>query len=261
VDADPARLAQAIANLLTNAAKYTERAGHVTITAARDGAAVRFAVRDNGIGIPADMLPRIFDLFVQERQALDRSQGGLGLGLTIVRNIMALHGGTATATSGGPGRGSEFVLRLPAAAARAIPPAGARETTAPLSTSPMNGLPVLIVDDNEDAAMMLAESLSMKGCRVRVAADGPAALLAVADFRPDVALLDIGLPGMDGYELAAHLRDDARLSDLRIVAVTGYGQRADRERAAAAGFAAHLVKPVDIEHLDQVLRGMLAQND
>jgi CheY-like chemotaxis protein len=132
---------------------------------------------------------------------------------------------------------------------------------ATLPDSPMNGLPVLIVDDNEDAAMMLAESLSMKGYRVRVATDGPAALLAVADFQPAAALLDIGLPGMDGYELAAHLRADDRLPGLCIVAVTGYGQRADRERAVAAGFAAHLVKPVDIEHLDLVLRGMLAAND
>ena len=257
VHADASRLAQALANLLTNAAKYTEPTGHIAITARREGPDVTIVVRDDGIGIEPHMLPRIFDLFVQERQALDRSQGGLGLGLAIVRSIMSLHGGSVTAASDGTGKGSEFVLKLPLAVAdsRVVDaPGGAHP---PLET-PGTGIEVLIVDDNEDASALLAEALELKGHRVQLAADGIAALQLLSSYAPDVALLDIGLPGMDGFELAARLRNDPRLSDLRLVAVTGYGQRADVSRTRDAGFDAHLVKPVDTNELDKVLRELTA---
>jgi len=259
VDADPSRLAQAIANLLTNAAKYTERTGKIVIRASRSGDDVCIAVRDDGIGIEAAMLPRIFDMFVQERQALDRSQGGLGLGLTIVQSIIALHGGSASASSAGPGKGSEFVLRMPVAADAGGAPASAGPKTR-MRSSTLSGSDILIVDDNDDAAALLAEALEMKGHRVRIAPDGPSALALLAESTPAIALLDIGLPGMDGYELAARIRDDRALSRLRLIALTGYGQPSDRQRTAAAGFDAHLVKPTDVDELDRVLRSWSARS-
>ena len=258
VDADPSRLAQAIANLLTNAAKYSERTGRITIRAYRTGDDVSIAVRDDGIGIEPAMLPRIFDMFVQERQALDRSQGGLGLGLTIVQSILSLHGGSASATSAGPGKGSEFVLRMPAAVETpaGVPGPGARPRALAAATG---GTDVLIVDDNDDAGALMAEALEQKGHRVRIAADGPSALKLLAEVVPAVALLDIGLPGMDGYELAAHIRADSKLSRLRLLALTGYGQPSDRQRTADAGFDGHMVKPVDVDELDRVLRSLVGR--
>jgi signal transduction histidine kinase len=250
VHADAARLAQAIANLLTNAAKYSEPGTTIRILARREGGDVVVAVTDEGIGIDAALLPRVFDLFVQGGQTSARSQGGLGLGLAIVRNIMELHGGSATASSAGLGEGSEFVLRLPAlvdASAAGASPDPAR------AASGLRRLDVLIVDDNADAVEMLSTYLQMRGHRVRTAADGPAALAAVTAATPDVALLDIGLPVMDGYELAARIRRDARAAATRLVAVTGYGQAEDKRRADAAGFDDHLVKPVDIGDLERVL--------
>jgi CheY-like chemotaxis protein len=204
-------------------------------------------VRDTGIGIAPDMLPRVFELFVQERQAIDRSQGGLGLGLAIVRTLIALHGGTVEARSDGPGHGAEFIVRLPRAGTELVvsrQPEGAGR--GPLDR-PAHVRRVLIVDDNEDAAAMLAEALATYGHVIATAADGPAALTAAAEFQPDVALLDIGLPVMDGYELARRMREHPALQRVRLVAVTGYGQEQDRQRSSAAGFAAHLVKPVDID--------------
>jgi signal transduction histidine kinase len=242
--ADAARLAQAVSNLLTNAAKYTESGGRIEVRATAVGDDVELCVRDTGIGIDAEMLPRVFELFAQERQALDRSQGGLGLGLAIVRSIVALHGGSAEARSEGRGRGSEITLRLPRAdgaaavvreAARAQAPALRRVTR------------VMIVDDNEDAAALLAAGLGAVGYTVETAHDGPSALAIIARYQPDVAVLDIGLPVMDGYELARHLRE--RLPALRLIAVTGYGQKADRDRSSAAGFDRHLVKPVGLERV------------
>jgi len=250
---DPARMSQAIANLLTNAAKYSEPEGRIQVRAAREGDELVIAVRDGGIGIQREMLPHIFELFVQERQALDRSHGGLGLGLTIVRNIVNLHGGSVAAFSEGIGRGSEFVLRLPPAAVAASP--GAAVALSP-AVRPAGGSRLLVVDDNEDAARMLSASLTLKGHDVRIALDGPAALALVQEFRPDVGLLDIGLPAMDGYELASKLRVLPGLADLGLIAVTGYGQQGDRSRAAAAGFVAHLVKPVDIDKLDTIVRSI-----
>ncbi|HEX7843783.1 MAG TPA: ATP-binding protein, partial [Kofleriaceae bacterium] len=252
VSADPARFAQVVANLLTNAAKYTEPGGRITITAARSGSDVELAVRDTGIGIAPEMLPRVFDLFVQERQALDRSHGGLGLGLSIVKSLVELHGGTVRAESAGRGQGTTMTVRLPSRApvAVALPlAAGPAHRTA----SATGGSTVLVVDDNHDAAEMLAAFLREMGHATRVAHDGVEALQLVEQFEPDLALLDIGLPVMDGYELAARLRRRFPARSLRLVAVTGYGQESDRKRVLEAGFDGHLVKPVDVTHLQRLM--------
>jgi len=253
-EGDAVRMAQVVANLLNNAAKYTEPHGHITIQGALEGEQAVLRVMDTGIGLSADMLPRVFDLFVQEPQALDRAQGGLGLGLAIVRVLVELHGGTAEAHSEGHGRGSEFVIRLPAAEsgepqAVANAPLEAEAVTRP------DALRVLIVDDNADAAELLAMNIQIMGHNAEVANDGPSGLKIAARFRPDVALLDIGLPVMDGYELARHLRELPGLSSVRLIAVTGYSQEADRQEAEAAGFEQFLVKPVQLEELQDALGG------
>jgi CheY-like chemotaxis protein len=237
------------ANLLTNAAKYTPRGGDIAIDVERSGAAACVRVRDTGIGIRAEMLPRVFDLFAQERQALDRSEGGLGLGLSIVKSLVELHGGKVEARSGGRGLGSEFSVHLPLSqqADAALP------TPQPVQQAPRGSLRVLVVDDNEDAAGLLAKALTRLGQVVRVAHDGPSALKAVETFTPDLALLDIGLPAMDGYELARRLRTLPALAGVRLVAVTGYGQVRDREAAEQAGFHEHVVKPVNLAMLEGVL--------
>jgi signal transduction histidine kinase len=250
VSADPARLAQVISNLLTNAAKYTPPGGQIRVAAALDSGDVVLRVRDTGIGIEAAMLPRIFDLFTQDRQAIDRAQGGLGLGLAIVRSLLALHGGSVTAHSEGHGRGSEFIVRLP----RLSMAPGATRADAPHVSPPASsGLRVLVVDDNEDAALMLSEALAQAGHQTEIAHDGPEALQVGARFRPHVALLDIGLPVMDGFELARQIRSHGGLARTKLVAVTGYGQEHDRRRTQAAGFDAHLVKPVDIHQVTELI--------
>jgi PAS domain S-box-containing protein len=244
VDGDEVRLAQVIANLLTNAAKFTERGGRIAIVAERSGGDVLVRVRDNGAGIAPELLPRVFDLFTQGQRTLDRSRGGLGIGLTLVRNLVEAHGGSVSAQSEGLGKGSEFVVRLPAPttpAAEATP-----EPDPPRARAAHRARRVLVVDDNEDAAGMLAELLEAVGHDVRVAHDGPEALSVAPGFEPDVALLDIGLPIMDGYELAARLRAQGAT---RLMAVTGYGQRHDRQRSRDAGFERHFVKPVDSNEL------------
>ena len=250
ISGDPARLSQVLANLLANAAKYTPAGGSVTVSAAREGAEVVLRVRDTGVGIPAELLPHVFDLFVQNRQTLERSQGGLGLGLSIVRSLVAAHGGAVTAESGGAGRGSTFTVRLPAA--EGAPPQP-RIADAVRAARAQRATKVLVVDDNEDAAEVLSQTLQHLGYTVRAAHDGPSALAALAFFQPDVALLDIGLPVMDGYELARRLRDLPELAGLRLVAITGYGQESDRERAQLAGFDEHLTKPVSLDQLAAVL--------
>ncbi len=252
VRGDATRLAQVVSNLLTNAAKYTPAGGRISVTAAADGEAVVLRVRDNGIGISPEVLGHIFDLFVQARQELDRAHGGLGLGLTIVRNLVQLHGGTVSAQSEGIGKGSEFVVRLPLAAhVRAS--AGGDEGTALMAVSSGNSRRVLVVDDNDDSAAMLAEALRLRGHDVRVAHDGPAALAVSATFHPEVAFLDIGLPVMDGYELAVRMRQVPGLAGVRLLALTGYGLQSDSERARLAGFHQHLVKPLDLRQLDRLL--------
>src|SRR5688572_22150438 len=205
VDGDANRLAQAVANLLNNAAKYTEKPGQITVSAVVDGGEVILRVRDTGMGIAPEMLPRIFDLFVQEGQALDRSQGGLGLGLAIVRSLVHLHGGRVTAHSDGQGFGAEFVVHLPHVAADVA--ADPLESDASTATAPAAAaMRVLVVDDNEDGAAMLGELLRMHGYEVRTAHDGPSALELAEAFTPDLALLDIGLPVMDGCEVARRFR-------------------------------------------------------
>jgi PAS domain S-box-containing protein len=251
-DGDPGRLAQVFANLLTNAAKYTEPDGEIHVRGYADGDEVVLTVRDNGIGIDGEILPKIFDLFVQERQSLARSQGGLGLGLAIARGLVELHGGTIAAASAGKDRGAEFSVRLRRAAPeRAGAPAPGRPVSAPGRTD-YEGR-VLVVDDNRDAANLLCEVMQALGYETRAAYDGPSALTAAQAFAPDVALIDLGLPVMDGYELAHRITDDPRLRHIKLVAVTGYGQRRDREASKQAGFAAHLVKPVDTEQLRDVV--------
>jgi PAS domain S-box-containing protein len=244
VQGDPVRLAQVLANVLNNAAKYTQDGGHIEIRGERDGDAVVLTVRDDGMGIAREMLPRVFDLFAQETQALDRSQGGLGLGLAIVRSLVSLHGGTVSAHSEGLGKGSLFTIRLPALTE--APQTSARSPRLMPGAATEDALLVLVVDDNADALELLAETLEVVGYRTLRATDGPAALALVAKARPAIALLDIGLPAMDGYELARRLHATPGLEQLKLIAVTGYGQPSDRERSAAAGFAEHLVKPVSL---------------
>jgi len=248
--ADPARLAQVIANLLTNASKYSDEGRVIALRARREGGHVVTRVRDNGIGIASDMLDRVFDLFEQHPQALDRSAGGLGLGLAIVRSLVHMHGGRVRAVSEGIGHGSEFIVELPLAAAVA-PSAGVVASRSLGPDLPRGGGEhVLIVDDNEDAASLLYVALTALGYRARVATDGPRALEVADEFPAAIGVLDIGLPVMDGYELARHLR--AR-GQIRLVAVTGYGQPSDHERSRAVGFDAHLVKPIELGQLARLL--------
>jgi signal transduction histidine kinase len=252
VEADAVRLAQVVANLLNNAAKYTEPHGTIFVSAAGEDGEMVLRVRDTGIGLSAEMLPRVFDLFVQEHQALDRSQGGLGLGLAIVRSLVELHGGKVEAHSEGHGRGAELVVRLPSGAgAEGALSASPRHPRATVERP--DALRVLVVDDSPDAAELLAESVRIMGHVAQVAHDGPTALRLAAQLHPDVALLDIGLPVMDGYELAARLRALPGLEALRLIAVTGYDQEADRRHTAEAGFEHHLVKPIALDQLDQIL--------
>jgi signal transduction histidine kinase len=244
IDADEGRMAQVLANVVINAAKYTPPGGHIAVTAHHANGQVTIRVRDDGVGIDPKLLSRMFGLFVQGDRAPDRAQGGLGVGLALAQTLVRLHGGTISAASAGPGQGCEMTITLPAAA-------GDPRRTGPLPNvrpaAPRARHRILVVDDNTDAASLLAESLSMVGHETRWTADGPSALRLADEFGPDAAILDVGLPSMDGYELARRLR--ARFPRLPLVAVTGYGQPGDRERASAAGFDAHFVKPVDLARL------------
>jgi signal transduction histidine kinase len=256
VHGDAIRLSQIVSNLLMNAAKYTPSGGNITVGAARVGDEVELFVRDDGIGIAQDILPRVFELFVQAEQELDRPQGGLGIGLSIVKNLVERHGGSVSATSEGLGKGSQFVIRLPTAptlAARCSD--GARAEAAPPATRATGNDPrVLIVDDNEDGAEIMVDAVTSMGYEARLAYDAPAALRVAAEFLPAIAFLDIGLPVMNGYELAARLREIPGLSQIRLIAVTGYGQESDRAKARAAGFHHHLVKPIDLDQIAALLR-------
>ncbi len=249
VNGDVTRLSQVVQNLLTNAAKYTEPGGQIDVETRLVDGWIELAVTDNGIGIPAETLATVFDLFVQGRQSLDRSKGGLGLGLTLVRTLVALHGGNVEARSEGAGRGSQFIVRLPASsvAASASPQPDESRRLSPTAY----GMRALIVDDNRDAAAMLAEAMRSYGYETRVAGDGLSALQIAPAFKPHVVLLDLGLPVIDGYEVAERLRL-AGIPALPI-AVTGYGQEADRARSEANGFVAHFVKPVDLDELHRAL--------
>ncbi len=249
VTADRARLAQVISNLLNNAAKYTGPGGTVSVTAAMEEGMAVLRVSDTGCGMSEELLSRLFGLFEQGPQSLARPDGGLGLGLAIVKSIVTLHGGTVVATSKGVGQGSEFVVRLPLAMARVVPPL-ARPG---LASSIVPRRRVLIVDDNTDAAEMLRLGLEMLGHVVFAVHDGPSALALLAQTAPDFALLDIGLPGMDGYELARRIQTAVGDHAPVLVAVTGYGQEADQHRARASGFSHHLVKPIKLEAIVELI--------
>jgi PAS domain S-box-containing protein len=242
---DPTRLAQVVSNLLTNAARYTDPGGHVRLRARRTGDDITISVADNGKGLAPDMLPRVFQLFFQGHQGMDRAEGGLGIGLALVKNLVELHGGSVEARSEGPGCGSEFIVTLPT---RRPGIDGGEAAPASDAASAEHGLRrILIVDDNADAAELLGMLLRANGHSVLLAHDPLEALRVAEAFQPQVALLDIGLPVMDGYELAAQLRKTA--AACRLIALTGYGQDADRRRSEASGFDGHLVKPVDLDLL------------
>ncbi|MBA3454828.1 MAG: PAS domain S-box protein [Deltaproteobacteria bacterium] len=244
VDGDLARLTQVFTNLVVNAAKYTGRGGHIRVTARTVASNVEIAVADNGIGISADLLPRVFDLFIQGYQTPERAGGGLGLGLTLVNRLVALHGGSVRVESPGAAKGSTFTVTLPVATQpKVIPLASAN-----LANRAAVPRRILIVDDNEDARCLLAELLQSLGHEVNTAIDGVEALTVVQRFSPEVAILDIGLPVMDGYELASRLRAELEATP-RFIALTGYAQDSDRERTSEAGFDVHLVKPVDLSKL------------
>jgi len=244
VEGDDARLTQVFTNLLTNAAKYTPPGGHVVLTLRAAGDLAIVEVRDDGKGIEPDLLPRVFDLFVQGRQDVDRPAGGLGLGLTLVRSLVERHGGQVEAHSPGAGHGSAFTVKLPIVTA---PSRRATTSTTTDSHAARTGKRVLLVDDNDDARLLLADYLGTVGHEVMTAADGVRALELVAELAPELAILDIGLPVMDGYELARRLRELAPAT--KLIAVTGYGQRSDQERTREAGFDRHMVKPVDLRRL------------
>ncbi len=248
VIADPTRLAQVLTNLLTNASTYTPKGGTIEVIARRKSERISIIVRDTGAGIAAAILPNVFDLFVQDRQPLDRSRGGLGLGLAIVKNLVEAHGGTVVARSAGVGLGSELEVEIPAASGAIVAVAAK-----PAPDQPHAGARILVVDDNEDAAELLAEALDRSGYVTRIANDAMHALDAYREFVPAAAILDIGLPVIDGYELARRIRALPRGADVHLIAVTGYGQASDREHAASAGFDRHLVKPVSLA----TIRGLL----
>jgi signal transduction histidine kinase/ActR/RegA family two-component response regulator len=246
VDGDSARLVQCVANLLTNAAKYTDPSGEIRVELRSEQSSAVIAVTDNGVGISKELLPRIFELFVQSERSLDRSEGGLGVGLSVVQRLVEMHDGQVAAASAGPGRGSTFEIRLPTVAA----PKEGRNKSTPASVEPKR---VLVVDDNVDAAASLAAFLQLDGHEAEAVYSAKGALEAIATFRPDVVLLDIGLPEMDGYEVAKRIR--AGGSSVRLVALTGYGQAEDIQRTHSAGFDAHLVKPVDFVALERTISG------
>jgi signal transduction histidine kinase/ActR/RegA family two-component response regulator len=250
--ADEQRLAQVVANLLSNAAKYSDPGARIDVSARRSDGDVVLVVRDTGVGIAPELLPRVFEMFVQGERTMDRSQGGLGLGLSLVRSLVTLHGGTVRAESAGAGQGSTFTVRLPACAeissARApTPPPVARVA----ALAPARR--VLVVDDNRDAAELLAQALAVYGFEVRVAYDGPEGIALAERFVPDVAIVDVGLPVMDGYEVGTRLRELLGARCPVLMALTGYGQPDDRARALAHGFAHHLVKPVDAARVAELV--------
>lgn len=254
LDGDPVRLAQIVANLLANAAKYTEPTGHIWLSVECSGDRAVLRVRDNGIGISPEMLPRVFDLFVQADHPPTKSQGGLGVGLTLVKNLVALHGGTVEAHSPGLGKGCEFVVRLPLMDGKQ--PKAKADGEPPQEAVRPSGLRLLVVDDNQDAANSLAMLLRLKGHGVRIANNGPTALEIASDYTPDVVFLDIGMPEMDGYEVARRMRRLPGLENVVLAAVTGWGQFEDRLRTSRAGFDHHLVKPPEPNEIDGVLVGI-----
>jgi signal transduction histidine kinase/ActR/RegA family two-component response regulator len=245
LNGDPIRLSQVFANLLNNAAKYMDEGGQIWLQARREADMVVVSVRDTGIGIPAEMLPNIFQMFTQVDHSTRRAQGGLGIGLTLVQSLVEMHGGRVDARSPGVGKGSEFIVRLPLHRDATATARNSRDDRPPA----MPGRRVLVVDDNRDAAHSLGMLLKLLGVEVRVVNDGPAALQILPAFRPDVVLLDIGMPGMDGYEVARQIRQQSEWRHLTLIALTGWGQEEDRHRTSQAGFDHHLLKPADMTAL------------
>lgn len=239
---DPVRLAQCISNLLNNAAKYTPRGGHITLRATTEGTTFELSVADDGVGIPTDALPRLFDIFAQVEGSRQQAQGGLGIGLSLVKAFVELHGGSVEAHSEGSGRGSRFTLRLPGVV---VAGSSEGEGLSQAPARPRGPRRILVVDDNSDSADSLSMLLQASGYEVRTAYDGLSAFELAVGAPPDMAILDIGLPDIDGYQLATRLRAQPTLRGLTLVALSGWGQRADRERAAEAGFDHHLTKPAD----------------
>jgi CheY-like chemotaxis protein/anti-sigma regulatory factor (Ser/Thr protein kinase) len=250
LDADPTRLAQVVGNLLTNAAKYTPSGGKICLHVRRDADQVVVEVTDTGEGIPAEMIPKVFELFTQVGHTLDRSQGGLGIGLALVKQLVDMHGGTVTAVSRGAGQGSTFSVRLPLDRVRQSP--GPNVDALEMET----GFPrrrVLVVDDNVDAAESLSMVLKLDGHEVRAAHSGEEAMLLAKEFHPEIAFLDIGLPGLNGYDLARMIRGADELKDVVLVALTGWGSDEDKQKSKAAGFDYHLTKPIETSMMQEVL--------
>jgi CheY-like chemotaxis protein/two-component sensor histidine kinase len=249
---DPVRLAQVLSNLLNNASKYTDPGGRISLQVRRDGSWIEFAVSDTGIGLAKDAIGKVFDMFAQEQSALDRSEGGLGIGLALVKGLVELHGGQVAASSEGPGRGSRFMVRMPAPLADALPAQSGGDAAAP---APRRALSVLLADDNRDAADVLAEVLALEGHVVHTAADGAQAVEMALRLQPDVLVLDIGMPGLNGYEVAQQVRAQPWGRRPLLIAATGWGQEEDRKKAINAGFDLHLTKPFDPEKLSQLIAG------
>jgi CheY-like chemotaxis protein/two-component sensor histidine kinase len=254
LNADPMRLAQILSNLLSNAAKYTEPGGRIRLEAVRDGGDVVVSVVDSGIGIPAPHLVHVFEMFGQGHRAHDPVYGGLGIGLALARSLAEMHGGTLTAASEGEGKGSTFTLRIACVGGAASPAVASAPVERPASGPAPASLRILVVDDNADAALTLAELLTLEGHETHVAHDGPAAVDAARRLLPDVAILDIGLPGFDGHEVARRIRKDPTLKGIFLIALSGWVHPDDRARSRDAGFDHHLAKPVQLEALEAVLR-------
>jgi len=251
LDADLTRLAQAFSNLLNNAAKYTEPGDQVCLTAEQQGDEVAVTVKDTGIGIPTDMLPRIFEIFTQVDRSLEKTQGGLGIGLALVRRLVEMHGGSIQASSEGLGKGSEFVVRLPVISVPTFPaPWKVDNEPQRASCAPCR---IVVADDNEDCATSMGMMLKIMGNEVHVAYDGVQAIKAAEVFRPHVLILDIGMPNLNGYDTARHIREQPWSKDITLVALTGWGQDEDKRRSREAGFDHHLVKPVNLTALEQLV--------
>jgi len=250
IDGDLTRLAQVVSNLLNNAAKYSPKGSAIDLVVRKLPRTALFTVSDNGLGIPPELLDSIFDMFSQVNRTLDRAQGGLGIGLSLVRKLVELHNGTVHAESAGVGRGSSFVVQIPRLADAEVGP----EATVPEAPRPSLPKKILVVDDNVDSAESLGAYLKMHGHSVRIEHTASAAIASQAEFQPDIMLLDIGLPGMSGYEVARRVRAGLAGADVFLVAITGWGSAQDKERAKAAGFNAHLTKPVDLEALEALVK-------
>ncbi|MCE9553865.1 MAG: response regulator [Planctomycetes bacterium] len=250
LEADPARLAQVFSNLLHNACKYTERGGQISIVAERQGTEVVVTVSDSGVGIPADMLPKVFELFTQVDRSLERSQGGLGIGLTLAKRLIEMHHGSITVESDGAGQGSRFTVRLPVAIETVVTENSQRPEVADPPAKPKR---ILVVDDNQDAASMLAKLLSLGGHETRVVLDGLAAVEVAASYQPEIVFLDIGLPKMNGYEVCRTIREQSQGRRILIIALSGWGREEDRARSKEAGFDEHLIKPVEYQTVIKLL--------